>query len=337
MLGKYYKVLGLNENSSLQEVKKAYRRLAMKYHPDRNPGKKSEEKFKEIKEAYEKITNKNNINTEEFRYNDNENNGYNKDEGFEDIFKSFFNEENYESDFIKEKTLKISISILQGHKGFKYRSQIKLWKICNICEGRKYDDISKTKVCYCCNGIGFIKKVSSFFSIKQQCNKCRGKGILIFDNCKNCKGLGKVKCKETLNLKIPKGVLNGMKFRIEGIKELIDLENKAYCDIYIEVFLKNKEDLRIDKNGNIHVNVKVGFIDSILGKRININILGENIEIDIPECSQYNEVILISGKGYNIINSNLRTDLYIHIEIENPKTISKIQKTALVKLKQFFC
>ncbi|MGX7458793.1 DnaJ C-terminal domain-containing protein [Candidatus Vidania fulgoroideorum] len=339
MLEKYYKVLGLNENSSLQEVKKAYRRLAMKYHPDRNPGKKSEEKFKEIKEAYEKITNKNNIRDEEFEnssYEANKNNEYTRNDDFEDIFRSFFSEDNYDSEFVKEKIIKISINILQGHKGFKYRSQVNLWRLCNVCEGKKYDNISKTKVCYCCNGTGFIKKVSSFFSIKQQCNKCKGKGITIFDYCEKCKGIGKIKCKERLNINIPKGVLNGMKFKIEGVKELIDLDNRIYSDIYIEVFIKNKEDINLDKNGNIHIYLEISFLDAILGKKTNVNVLGENIEIYIPECSQYGEVIMIPNKGYNIINNTSRTDLYIHIKIVNPSNINKEQRTALAKLKQFF-
>ncbi|QSW37940.1 DnaJ domain-containing protein [Candidatus Vidania fulgoroideae] len=340
MLKKYYEILGLNENSSLQEVKKAYRRLAMKYHPDRNPGKESEEKFKEIKEAYERITNKDNTSNEEFReYNERSSNqsSYEGNGDFEDIFKSFFSEDNYDSEFVKEKIIKVNISILQGHRGFKYKSNINLWKLCNICEGRKYDSVSKTKVCYCCNGLGFIKKISSFFSIKQQCSKCKGKGIIIFDYCKKCKGMGRIRSKERLSIEVPKGVLSGTRFRIEGLKDLIDLENDIYSDIYIEIFLKSEKNISLDKNGNIHANIKVFFINSILGGSVKSNILGESIKINIPECTQNNDVILVSGKGYNVINSNSRTDLYIHIYVVNPRSINNSQRTALLKLKQFFC
>ncbi|MGX7585938.1 DnaJ domain-containing protein [Candidatus Vidania fulgoroideorum] len=340
MLSKYYKILGLNENASLHEVKKAYRRLAMKYHPDRNKEENSEKKFKEVKEAYERIINKNNVNDDlrnEEEYEDSQKyGGEGGSSEFDDIFRNFFGGGSYEYEYIKEKVYKVNIEILQGFNGYRQQIEVQYWEVCNHCKGNKYISNSDRIKCTQCDGLGYIIKISGFFNIKQKCGLCKGTGFIVFRHCKKCKGLGKTKENKKIYIDIPRGIASGTRFKVEDIRDLVDLENKLYSEIYIEVYIKNSKLLKLDKNGDLHYRLEVFFIDALLGKEETIKPLNDLVKVKLPECTRNEDIIFIPNEGYILINKNTRTNLYVHVIIKTPLKINKEQKLILKKLKESF-
>ncbi|MGX7582689.1 DnaJ domain-containing protein [Candidatus Vidania fulgoroideorum] len=341
MYSKYYKILGVNENASLQEVKSAYRKLAMKYHPDRNNAPGATEKFKEIKHAYEVITNKVSPESDSHSHSDFESGTYTASDygfsgGFDDIFKTFFNTDAAHETRYRDSVFKITVTLDQAFFGCDYIANILLWQLCPTCDGRKYQHVSGKSVCYLCNGTGYIKKLNSFFSIKRVCTRCAGKGYVIIDSCTKCAGQGKLQVANVITLTIPKGIVSGTRILVEDKKELVDPDERVFVAVYFEVHLSYSKGFTLDKRYNLHYRFKIKFAAALLGTETTVTVFKELITFKIPACSKDNDIVIINSKGYYINNSTTRSDLYIHIVYIYPKVLTLKQEQAIRKLIELF-
>ncbi|MGX7582828.1 DnaJ domain-containing protein [Candidatus Vidania fulgoroideorum] len=328
----YYKILGVDKNSTQEEIKKAYRRLAMKYHPDKNPGdKKSEEKFKEIKEAYEILSNKNN----NFSDNNFEEESYEKDENFGDIFGDFFESED-ESYYEKKKTIELRIDLMDSAKGKKIIKNFYYYDFCNKCKGKKYIN-GKYSSCLFCNGKGYVINNDIFITIKQSCNYCNGSGMGYLTLCNVCKGTGKIKKNKKVLIKIPKGVVNGYEIPIKDFKCLENVDKNIFSIIYIKLLFKKNKKFSIDSNNNIYFNLNIFFCDALLGcEKIVENFDNTFLNVKIKSCTKEGDVKIFKGKGiYNKI-SRKNSDLIVKINIVYPDKLEKKQKKLLSDLNMLF-
>ncbi|MGX7589633.1 DnaJ domain-containing protein [Candidatus Vidania fulgoroideorum] len=315
---KYFEILGLKPNASQSEIKTAYRRLAMKYHPDKNPGDKlSEEKFKEIKNAYEVLIGKkecsseNNFNFESF------------DDDF-DIFSNFFDEEEEE---IPDIFIKLEIPVEKTFNDFNFEKEIFIWDICSVCKGSCYTKSNKYSFCGYCNGSGYSKVTRGFINIKQYCRFCKGQGRSNIKKCIICNGYGKIKKKKKINLTIKRGIMSGKKIKL-NLKSIYDIERKIYSNVYLEVYIKNNKMFKQDKEGNIHYYHKIFFIDAILGVKNEIYLSNKKIKFKVPSCSKNDDKI--------IVYDELFKNIFIHLKIFFPDKINNEQRNIILNLKNSF-
>ncbi|MGX7582970.1 DnaJ domain-containing protein [Candidatus Vidania fulgoroideorum] len=315
----YYLILGVNKNSSLEEIKTSYRKLAMKYHPDRNQGdKKSEDKFKEINEAYSILSD--NIKREEYDNGfDNRINNNNFDFSSFDIFNDIFNFKKKK----KKKIFDLEISLEESQLGVSKTLNIPLDKKCFLCLGKGFDK-NKSVKCSNCLGYGYIVQGDSFFKIKQTCFNCEGKGFLIRKFCKQCLGKGIIKLHTKKIIYIKKNVEEGKKIplNINDFKE----------SVFINIIFKNHP-LYKKKRLDIYYNFNINFVDMILGCKKKIKGLRNNdIFFKIPKLSRDNDVILIKNEGlYTEYNKG---NMYIILKTILPKNISDKQLKLLKKFKK---
>ncbi|UOQ33132.1 Chaperone protein DnaJ [Candidatus Vidania fulgoroideae] len=330
-MNKYYKILGISNNASPSEVKKAYRRLAMKYHPDINKEKNAEEKFKEIKEAYEKITNKN---TESNNF---ENNYDDREEFvFESMMGNFFDEVNFDEDEYNDFVFTANLNVEQAYNGLKYEKEIPLNKICFSCKGKKNEKGTKRKICFKCKGTGTYGGFNNIFTMKYPCSFCKGEGYIIKNFCSKCGGKGKILYYEKIKVDIPKGVSEGMRFKIKDKKNLSGLKPIKYEDVYLEVHVKNNDEYSLDCNENLYCKRDIFFIDAIIGGNFYFKVFGEKMFIFVPECTENGKVFFLKKKGFFSYRRNCKTDLYIELRISFPKKINNIQKQKLKDIKILF-
>ncbi|QSW37661.1 DnaJ domain-containing protein [Candidatus Vidania fulgoroideae] len=341
MYTKYYAILGLNENASLQQVKSAYRKLAMKYHPDRNSEPGAAEKFKEIKHAYEVITNKVSPDVDTHSQSGFEGASYTTSDydfsgGFDDIFKTFFSTEPAPEKRYRDSIYKITITLEQAFFGCSYVANIALWQLCPTCDGRKYQHVSGRSVCYLCNGTGYLKKLNSFFSIKRVCTRCAGKGYVVIDSCAKCSGQGKVQVANAITLTIPKGIVSGTRLLVKGKKELVDPEERVFVAVYFEVHLSPDKGFTLDKRNNLHYRFKIKLAAALLGLKTTITVFREVITLKVPACSRDNDIVIVTGKGYYTNDATTRSDLYVHIVYIYPKVLTLKQEQAIRALIELF-
>ncbi|ADM89764.1 putative chaperone protein dnaJ [Candidatus Zinderia insecticola CARI] len=348
----YYEILGLSSNASFEDIKMSYRKLAMKYHPDRNPNnKEAEDKFKEIKEAYENLSDpikrKNYDKYGSVNYNDNLNNNFN--ETFSDIFSEFFSneeDEEYEninkwSNFRKKKKnnddlnenidlyYKLKITLNEAINGLNTYIEIYYLDICLNCNGTGSKSYIK---CNLCKGKGKLNIQKSFFNIKQKCYKCNGKGKIVRLLCKFCNGDGKLKKKKKINIKIPKGIENGMKIKIYNSGNVYK-NRKIYGNLYVEIFIKNNIFFKRIKN-DLFCKISISYYKAIFGGKINISTFYGKILFYIPKGIQNNTILKLKNKGIKKVNSNFYGDLYCSVFIKIPIDLNKFQKKKLIKLKK---
>ncbi|WP_458659064.1 DnaJ domain-containing protein [Candidatus Vidania fulgoroideorum] len=332
MNDKYYKILGLNINASENDIKKAYRRLAMKYHPDKNPGDPySEEKFKEIKNAYEKITNKNNENDYNEDFSDFNEEDNSSGVNFNDIFGDFFedNENDEEYDEYENLNFKINITLEQAAKGFDYSSYFLVWKFCDSCKGEGYINNKNITTCGYCDGNGYFKISKSFINIKQVCGFCKGKGKSNISKCSYCYGNKKIQFNKKINIKIPRGSYNGMKIKVNN--------KKILGNVFFEIIILKHDIFVLDKSNNIIHNIRLFFTDVLIGKVFIVkNLYNEKIRVVIPKCFDINKKIIFYNKGIYNIKNKKKTNLIIKIIVTFPKKISKLQLEISKKLANCF-
>jgi molecular chaperone DnaJ len=355
----YYDILGVPRNAEEEDIKKAYRKLAMKHHPDRNQGDKakvSEEKFKEAKEAYEMLTDP----QKRAAYDQYGHAGVDPNmggrggagpegfggfaEAFGDIFGDIFGgaaagaggrraggQQVYRGNDL---SYAMEITLEEAARGKDTQIRIPSWDTCETCKGSGAKPGTSPKTCATCNGSGTVHMRQGFFSIQQTCPHCRGSGKIIPEPCTTCNGAGKIKKQKTLEVKIPAGINEGMRIRSAGNGEP-GTNGGPSGDLYIEIRVKAHDIFERDGD-DLHCTVPVGLTTVTLGGTIEVPTLGGNAEIDLPEGTQHGKTFRLRGKGIKGIRSSYPGDLYAHIAVETPVKITEHQRKLLKELDESF-
>ena len=346
----YYDVLGVNKSASKEEIKKAYRTTAFKFHPDKNPGdKKAEEKFKEASEAYgvlsdeQKKSNYDQFGHAAFQGGGGQGFGGGFDaSSFSDIFEDFFGDftggsrgSGRRSSGSRGNDLRydVSISLEEAYKGLEKKINYTTYKKCSTCKGNGAEPGSKPITCDYCGGRGKIRSSQGFFTVQQTCPQCNGNGETISKVCSKCRGNGKVQSDENVSVKIPKGVDDGTRIRLSGKGEA-GIKSGGNGDLYLFISIHNHSLFKRSEE-NLFFELPITFTDSALGTTIEIPCIdGSKVKVKIPEGTQYGKQLRLKDKGMPILRKSSFGDLYIRIIPEVPVSLNKKQKELLEEFKK---
>lgn len=342
----YYEILGISRNATSDEIKKAYRQMALECHPDRNPDNKdAEERFKEAAEAYsvlidpEKRSVYDRLGHEGLRGEGFSGfTGFNSSifEDFEDILGSFFNfgfgdifgtrhrARSHYPQRGRDLALEYEVSLEEAAFGVEKKIKLNRVELCSVCQGSKMKPGTQKSTCHTCQGRGQVRYQQGFFVLSRTCSSCRGSGEIITSPCLECKGSGKVKQKKELTVKFPAGVDDGTKLRIEGEGEAGD-RGTPRGDLYVIVRLK-KHDLFEREGNNLYCEVQIPFSRAALGATIEVPLLNGNETLKIPSGTQSGEVFRLKGSGIKGLHSFRKGDLFVKVIVEIPKNLTKKQK-----------
>jgi molecular chaperone DnaJ len=344
----YYEILGVPKNASEEEIKKAYRKLAMKYHPDRNQGdaaKAAEEKFKEAKEAYEMLSDpQKRAAYDQYGHagvDPNLRGGMGGDAGFSsfaeafgDIFGDMFGQPRgrggrqvYRG---SDLSYAMEITLEEAARGKEAQIRIPSWETCDSCRGSGAKPGTQVKTCPTCHGTGTVQMRQGFFSVQQTCPHCHGSGRLIPEPCPSCHGQGRVKRHKTLEVKIPAGIDDGMRIRSVGNGEP-GMNGGPPGDLYIEIRIKKHEVFERDGD-DLHCVVPIDIVTAALGGEIEVPTLDGKATIDLPEGTQTGKQFRLRGKGIKGVRSSYPGDLYCHITVETPVKLTEHQRKLLREL-----
>ena len=344
----YYEILEIERTSDKEIIKKAYRKLALKYHPDRNPDDKSaEERFKQINEAYEILSDDEKRQIYD-RYGkdglERQGKGFSGDfSGFGSIFEDLFgqafgfgggrkgarSQEKYELDFL----MRLDLSFKEAVFGCKKSVSIIYKTPCKECDGSGSADKSSA-TCPDCKGKGQVFIQQGFMAFGQTCPRCHGSGSIITKPCQACKGDGFTTASEEVEISVPAGVDNEMRLRISGKGN--QGKNGARGDLYLVLYVQ--DDKHFIRNGNdIYIEVPVFFTQILLGAKIHIpSLSGEPIELNLPPNTKDKEQFVFNGEGVADVNTKAKGRLIAQVSITYPKTLSSEQKELLQRLDESF-
>ena len=352
----YYEVLGVIKSASADEIKKAYRKLALKYHPDRNKGDKAAEaKFKEASEAYHVLSDKGRrTNYDQFGHAAFEGTGgrsgfsnFDFSNIFSDIFGSdpfddFF--ENFggsrgrgrrrHSDFRgADLRYDLSISLEDAYNGKKQEINFSSSDKCATCNGSGAEPGSKPTSCAVCGGQGQVRSSQGFFTIQQTCSECSGSGEQISSPCRDCRGMGKKQTKKKIFTNIPKGVDDGTRIRLSGKGEA-GIRGGGNGDLYIFVTIKNHNIFKRSEE-NLFFEFPISLADASLGATVEVpTIDGGKAKVKIPAGTQNGKQFRLKGKGMPMMRNKNYGDLYIQAITEVPVSLTKEQKNLLEQFKE---
>ncbi|MBI1943340.1 MAG: molecular chaperone DnaJ [Betaproteobacteria bacterium] len=338
----YYEVLGVNRDASEEDIKKAYRKLAMKWHPDRNPDNpKAEEHFKEAKEAYEVLTDAH----KRSAYDQFGHAGVDAGAaagagagfggaGFGDIFSDIFGEifggaRGGRSSVFRGADLRynLEIALEQAAHGFETKIRIPTLAECAICHGTGAKPGTQPQTCTTCRGAGQVRVSQGPFSIAQTCPRCHGSGKMIAHPCTACGGAGRVKHQKTLQVKVPAGVDEGDRVRLSGEGEA-GVNGGPPGDLYVQVHLKPHPVFQRDHD-DLHCEMPVSFAAAALGGDIEIPTLDGSARIKVPAETQSGKTFRLRGKGIKGVRSHLPGDLFCHVVVETPVNLTPRQRELL--------
>ena len=339
----YYEVLGVPRDAEADDIKKAYRKLAMKYHPDRNPGDKgAEDRFKEAAEAYEVLRNgeKRQI-YDQFGHDGLEGTGFTGFRGFEDIFSSFGdifeeffgfgNRSGRTSRARQGNSLRYdtSLTLEDALTGKEEKINFQKWERCEPCDGSGITPGSEPQHCATCQGRGQVVRSQGFFQISTTCPACNGEGQVITDPCQECSGQGKVKIDREINLKIPIGVDTGSQLRLRGEGEPGD-HGGPPGDLFVVIHVKD-HDFFARENDHLICEIPISFVQAALGDHIQIPALGEKTpqDLTIPKGTQPGDILSISGGGMPNLQNQRRGDLYVKVTVKIPNKLTQQQRELL--------
>jgi molecular chaperone DnaJ len=346
----FYEVLGVKRDAAEADIKKAYRRLAMKHHPDRNPDdKKSEDQFKEAKEAYEVLTDpKKKAAYDQFghagvdahaaggRGGHGGGAGVDPNDIFGDIFGEAFGDifsggRRGGQRVYRGADLRygLGLTLEQAVSGDTVNINVRTFATCEICHGSGAKSGSHPQTCTTCGGRGQVRMQQGFFTVQQTCPRCRGKGTIISDPCNNCHGQGRVEKEKTLSVKIPAGVDSGDRIRLAGEGEA-GPNGGPSGDLYVEISVEPHEIFSRD-GADLACEVPVSFAIAALGGEIEVPTLDGSVSLKIPAETQTGKVFRLRGKGVKPVRGGATGDLLCRVEVEVPVHLSKEQKELLKK------
>ncbi len=342
----YYEILGTSKSATPEEIKKAYRKSALKHHPDKNKGDKAAEaKFKEASEAYHILSDKERkANYDQFGHAAFENSGgrggfSNSDfsSSFSDIFEDFFDGFGETSGRRRGRSndsrgadlrFDLSISLEEAYNGKKQEINFSSSDKCKICSGSGAEPGSKPISCSACGGRGQVRTNQGFFTIQQTCPECGGAGEQISSPCKECRGLGKKQSKKKIFTNIPKGVDDGTRIRLSGKGEA-GTKGGGNGDLYIFVTIKNHNIFKRSEE-NLFYEFPISLSDAALGATVEVPTLdGGKAKVKIPAGTQNGKQFRLKGKGMPIMRNKEYGDLYIQATTEVPVSLTKEQKKLL--------
>ena len=345
----YYDVLGINKNSTADQIKSAYRKLAVKYHPDKNEGDKAaEEKFKEASEAYHVLSNsERKQNYDNFGHAAFENGGggrggfgnFDFSSHFSDIFEDFFGEgfgggrrnrrtNNRGSDLRYD----LSITLEEAYTGKKQDIKFSTSEKCETCKGSGSKPGHNAGSCSMCGGHGQVRSSQGFFTVQQTCPQCSGSGEEITNPCSNCNGQGKKQASKRLSVTIPKGVDDGTRIRLAGKGEA-GARGAGNGDLYLFINIYSHE---LFKRSDEHLffECPISIADAALGTSIEIpTIDGGKAKIKIPSGTQSGKQLRLKNKGMPYMRGSGTGDLYVQVNTEVPVSLNKEQKELLEKFR----
>lgn len=356
----YYEVLGVTKSASADEIKKAYRKVAMQFHPDRNPGDKAaEEKFKEAAEAYEVLSDQ----EKKAQYDRYGHAGVNNRGGFgggqgmnmEDIFSNFgdiFGDDIFGSFFGgggrqrgggrargtrgSNLRIKLKMNYEEIAKGASKTVKVKKYTSCTTCNGSGAKDKNAVQTCSTCNGSGQVRKVTSTFLGQMQtvgtCPNCNGEGSTITNKCTSCKGEGRVYTEETISIDIPAGVQDGMQLSLNG-KGNIGERGGAPGDLIVLIEEEAHPDLQRD-NLNVIFDMHISIPDAVFGANLEVPTIDGRAKIKIPPGTQSGKIFRLKGKGFPSINSYEKGDQLIHVNVWTPQELTPEEKEIIEKFRE---
>jgi molecular chaperone DnaJ len=343
----YYEILEISRSATSAEIKKAYRRLAVKYHPDKNPGNKdAEEMFKKINEAYGVLSNESKRELYD-RYGieglRNRGAGFNASsmDDFMDMFNSFFGANFGGFGFSRERDhrrysmdLEVELELSFQEAIFGTNKEIKIdYKVpCDSCSGTGAKD-GKMDNCKTCHGRGQIIIKQGFMTFTQECPHCNGEGKIVAKKCSSCRGKGYQKEKDEVSLDIPAGVDSGNRLRVPGKGNRDELKRRG--DLYILFFVEEDEHFVRDGN-DIYIEVPIFFTKCILGGKITIPSLEGELGINLKSGTRDREQFIFKGKGVKDVHSGIRGNLIAQIKMMLPENLTSEQKELLEKLQESF-
>ncbi len=341
----YYETLGVAKNASDEDIKKAYRKLAMKHHPDRNPDSKgAEDKFKEAKEAYEMLSDSQKREAYD-RYghagvDPNLGGGGFAGQGaggfadaFGDIFGDIFGggarggrggPKVYRGADMK---YNLEVSLEQAASGFDTTIRVPAWDNCETCHGSGAKPGTSPTTCTTCGGHGEVRMQQGFFSIQQTCPKCHGAGKVILEPCLTCSGSGRIKRNKTLEVKIPAGIDAGMRIRSSGNGEP-GMNGGPPGDLYVEIHIKPHAVFQREGD-DLHCEMPISFAKAALGGEIEVPTLSGKVSFTIPEGTQSGKTFRLRSKGIKGVRSGYAGDLFCHVVVETPIKLTERQKEML--------
>src|SRR3982751_1341057 len=335
----YYEVLGVNRDASEDEIKKSYRKLAMKHHPDRNPDNpKAEEHFKEAKEAYEVLTDGN----KRAAYDHYGHAGVDPSaaagagagfggfsDAFGDIFSDIFGGGRGRSTVFRGADLRynLEVSLEEAARGTETRIRIPTMEECETCNGTGAKPGTQPTTCTTCNGHGQVRMQQGFFSIQQTCPRCHGTGKMVSNPCQPCGGTGRIKKHKTLSVKIPSGVDEGDRIRLSSEGEA-GVNGGPSGDLYVVIHIKPHAVFTRDHN-DLHCEMPISFTTAALGGDIEIPTLEGHAQIKVPAETQTGQVFRLRGKGIRPVRSSTPGDLFCHVVVETPVKLTARQKELL--------